>query len=71
MSWKSLQQQSLTHGMLVDHEALHELDEVDALIDWSLITDLLRGVHNNPKGEQACPSPPPIDAQGIIATGLV
>ena len=55
MSWKSLQQQSLAHGMLIDHEALHELDEVDALIDWSLITDLLRGVHNSPKGEQAWP----------------
>ena len=38
MSWKSLEQQSLAHGMLVDHAALHELDDVDALLDWSVIS---------------------------------
>jgi len=32
MSWKSLQQASLAHGMLVDHAALHELDDVNELI---------------------------------------
>lgn len=52
MSWKFLQQQSLAHGMLVDHDALHELDDVDALIDWLAITTyLLRHIRNSPKGE--------------------
>lgn len=55
MSWKSLQQQSLAHGMLIDHEAPHELDDVDALIDWSLIKGLLSDIHNRPKGEKAWP----------------
>ena len=55
MSWKSLEQQSLAHGMLVDHAALHELDEVDALVDWSAITHLLRDIHSSPKGEKSWP----------------
>jgi len=55
MSWKSLEQQSLAHGMLVDHAALHELDDVDALVDWSVITHLLRDIHSSPKGEKAWP----------------
>lgn len=55
MSWKSLEQQSLAHGMLIDHEALHELDNVDELIDWSAINYLLRDIHSSPKGEQAWP----------------
>ena len=55
MSWKSLQQTSLAHGMLVDHAALHELDDVNELIDWSRLEDLLSGIHNRAKGEQAWP----------------
>lgn len=55
MSWKSLQQTSLAHGMLVDHAALHELDDVNALIDWSRLEGLLSGIHNRSKGEQAWP----------------
>ena len=52
MSWKSLKQQSLAHGMLIDHKALHEFD-ADSLIDWSTIQDLLSDIHNAPKGEKA------------------
>lgn len=55
MSWKPLQQQSLAHGMLIDHAALHELDDIDSLIDWSAITHLLRDIHAKPKGEKAWP----------------
>lgn len=55
MSWKILQQRSLADGMLVDHEALHELDDVNALIDWSVIESLLAGIHNRTKGEKAWP----------------
>lgn len=55
MSWKSLEQQSLAHGMLIDHDALHELDDIDTLVDWSAITYLLRDIHSSPKGEQAWP----------------
>ena len=55
MSWKSLHQASLAHGMLVDHAALHELDDVNELIDWSRLEDLLSGIHNRAKGEQAWP----------------
>ena len=55
MSWKPLQQQSLAHGMLIDHEALHELDDVDALVDWSIIEGLLSHIHSSPNGEKAWP----------------
>ena len=55
MSWKSLEQPSLAHGMLVDHAALHELDDVDVLVDWSAITHLLRDIHSSPKGEKSWP----------------
>lgn len=55
MSWKSLEQQSLAHGMLIDHEALHELDDIDALVDWPAITHLLSDIHSNTRGEKAWP----------------
>jgi len=55
MSWKSLEQQSLAHGMLIDHAALHELDDIDALVDWPAITHLLRDIHSSPKGEKSWP----------------
>ena len=32
MSWKPMEQRSLADGMLVDHQALHELDDVLSLI---------------------------------------
>ena len=55
MSWKILEQRSLADGMLLDHHALHELDDVNALIDWSLLEGLLSGIHNGVKGEKAWP----------------
>jgi len=33
--------------MLIEHEALKELDDVHELIDWSRIESLLAGLHSN------------------------
>ena len=35
MAWKNLTQRSLADAMLINHEALNELDGVSELIDWS------------------------------------
>jgi hypothetical protein len=43
MAWKNLQQKTLLDAMLIDHEALKELDDVHEFIDWSRIEDLLAG----------------------------
>ena len=55
MSWKSLEQQSFAHSFLVDHDALHELDDVNDLIDWSQIERLLINIHSSTRGEPAWP----------------
>ena len=55
MSWKIMEQRSLADGMLVDHQALHELDDVSELIDWSRIAYQLSSIHNRPQGEKAWP----------------
>ena len=34
MAWKNLKQRSLADSMIVDHDAVKELDELNALIDW-------------------------------------
>jgi hypothetical protein len=35
MAWKNLQQTTLVDAMLIEHEALKELDDVHELINWS------------------------------------
>lgn len=55
MSWKNLKQKSLADGLLVQHAALTELDDVDQLIDWHRIEALLAGIHNKAHGQQAWP----------------
>jgi IS5 family transposase len=55
MAWKNLQQTTLLDAMLIDHEALKELDDVHEFIDWSRIEDLLAGLHSSPRGEKAWP----------------
>ncbi len=55
MAWKNLAQRSLADGMLIDHDALKELDGVHELIDWSRLEQLLSGIHANPRGEKAWP----------------
>jgi hypothetical protein len=34
MSWKLLQQQTLADAFVSEHEAIKELDELNALINW-------------------------------------
>ena len=45
MAWKNLQQTTLVDAMLIEHEALKELDDVHDLINWSRIESLLAGLH--------------------------
>lgn len=55
MSWKNTKQTSLADALATQHDALKELDDVHALIDWNRIEHLLADVHANKKGEQAWP----------------
>ena len=55
MAWKNLKQRSLAEDMIIDHEALKELDGVDEQIDWSRIEKLLMHIHSSNKGEKAWP----------------
>jgi len=53
MAWKNLKQRSLAESMLIEHEALKELDDVHELITWSRIETLLSDIHTTIKGEKA------------------
>ena len=55
MAWKNLKQRSLAESMLIEHDALRELDEVHDLITWSRIEALLSDIHAKTKGEKAWP----------------
>lgn len=55
MAWKNLKQRSLTESMLIEHDALKELDNVHELITWSRIESLLSNIHTKTKGEKAWP----------------
>lgn len=55
MAWKNLSQNSLADGLIGHHEALEELDDVEALIDWSEIERLLKDIHNKSRGVLAWP----------------
>ena len=55
MAWKNLQQTTLVDAILIEHEALKELDDAHELIDWSRIESLLTGLHSSPLGEKAWP----------------
>jgi len=50
---KNLRQRSLAEAMLVDHDALKELDVVNELIDWSRLEQQLSGVHSKKQDEKA------------------
>lgn len=34
MAWKNIKQRSLADSMMIDHDALRELDDVHELITW-------------------------------------
>mgnify|MGYP002725729001 CR=1 FL=1 len=55
MAWKNLEQRSLAEALLIDHDALKELDDVHELIDWSRLELLLSGIYSSPRGEKAWP----------------
>lgn len=55
MSWKNIKQQSFAEALLVEHDALTELDEVLELIDWTRIEVMLSGIHNKASGEKTWP----------------
>jgi IS5 family transposase len=55
MAWKNLKQRSLADSMMIDHDALKELDEVNEFIDWHRIERLLQDIHSSQRGEKAWP----------------
>ncbi len=55
MAWKNLKQKSLADGLMADHTALEELDDINELIDWDRVESMLSDIHSNPKGEKAWP----------------
>lgn len=55
MAWKDLKQHCLAKSMLIEHEALKELDAVYDLMTWSRIENPLSGIHAKSKGEKAWP----------------
>lgn len=55
MSWKTLKQTSFADALTHEHNAIKELDELNALVDWRLIEDQLRDIHNKQAGEKAWP----------------
>jgi IS5 family transposase len=55
MAWKNLKQRSLADSMLIDHDALRELDDVHALINWLPLEQLLSSIHSKSRGEKAWP----------------
>jgi hypothetical protein len=52
MAWKNLQQTTLVDAMLIEHEALKELDDAHELIDWSRIERLLSGLYSAPSAKK-------------------
>jgi len=55
MAWKNLTQRSLADSMLIEHEAVKELDDVHELIDWARLEVRLSEIHSKKKGEKAWP----------------
>lgn len=55
MAWKNLKQRSLADSMLIEHDAVKELDSVHDLIDWARLERVLQVIHTSTKGEKAWP----------------
>ena len=55
MAWKHLKQRSLADSMIIDHDAVKELDELNAMIDWYCVERRLSGIHAKSRAEKACP----------------
>jgi transposase, IS5 family len=55
MAWKNIKQRSLNDGMLIQHKALTELDDILKMIKWQNIEKHLVDLHSSKKGERAYP----------------
>lgn len=55
MAWKNIKQRSLAESMVVIHDAVKELDELNELINWSRVEGHLSHIHTKPRGEKAWP----------------
>ena len=53
MAWKNLAQTDLSDALIRHHQALNELDGINAVIDWSRLELQLSELHNKERGEQA------------------
>jgi IS5 family transposase len=58
MAWKNLAQTDLSDALAQHHQALEELDGINALMDWSRLERQLSGLHDKERGEQAWPPLP-------------
>jgi IS5 family transposase len=55
MAWKNLKQLSLADSLTFEHEALTELDDVNDVMDWQAIEDILCDIHAKRRGNSAWP----------------
>lgn len=55
MAWKNIKQRSLNDGMLIQHKALTEWDDLLKMINWQNIEKHLVDLHSSKKGERAYP----------------
>lgn len=55
MACKILQQQTLADALMSEHDALKELDDINALINWKSIEQHLTQIHSKTRGERAWP----------------
>ncbi len=53
MSVKQITQLSLADSLLMEHQALTELDDLHNLLDWSVIQQLLKPIYNKRQGNVA------------------
>ena len=44
MAWKNIKQKSLADGLMVNHAALEELDDVNEIIHWDRIESMLSDI---------------------------
>jgi len=55
MAWKNIKQRSFNDGMLIQHKALTELDDIHKLVKWENIEKHLSDLYSSKKGERAYP----------------
>jgi IS5 family transposase len=55
MAWKNITQRSFADDLVVTHTAVKELDDVDDLIAWPRIEQLLKDLHISTRGEKSWP----------------